>query len=202
MVRPCAATFTRQRAASTQRSCSPWQIAKATANRRHTMIKLHRGTQISNRKLAIVLGAVLLGASGFAMAGAASAAQPDLDCKLTFSLKGWSAIYQHADGNGRVTCANGQSMPVHIRIRGGGLTAGKWRINDGQGKFTDVYKIDDVLGDYAAASADIGAVKSGTAQVLSKGTVSLALSGVGQGINLGIAGSKFTISRERSNDRD
>jgi hypothetical protein len=45
-------------------------------------------------------------------------------------------------------------------------------------------------------------VKSGTAQVLSKGTVSLALSGVGQGINLGIAGSKFTISREGSNDRD
>lgn len=165
------------------------------------MITLHRGKQIRNRKLAIVLGAVLLGATGFAIAGTASAAQPDLDCKLTFSLKGWSAIYKHADGDGRVTCANGQSMPVHIRVRGGGLTAGKWRINDGQGKFTDVYKINDVLGDYAAASADIGAVKSGTAQVLSKGTVSLALSGVGQGINLGIAGAKFTISREGSSHR-
>lgn len=158
--------------------------------------------RIRGGKLATLMGVALFCAAGLGMAGAASAAQPDLDCKLTFSLKGWSAIYQHADGNGRITCANGQSMPVHIRIRGGGLTAGKWRINDGQGKFTDVYKIDDVLGDYAAASADIGAVKSGTAQVLSKGTVSLALSGVGQGINLGISGSKFTISREGSNHRD
>lgn len=159
------------------------------------MITLYRGKQIRNRKLAVLMSAGLLGAMGLAAAGTVSAAQPDLDCKLTFSLKGWSAIYQHADGSGRVTCANGESMPVHIRIRGGGLTAGKWRINDGQGTFTDVYKISDVLGDYAAASADIGAVKSGTAQVLSKGTVSLALSGVGQGINLGISGSKFTISR-------
>jgi hypothetical protein len=158
--------------------------------------------RIRGKKLAVLMGAALVGAAGFGIAGTASAAQPDLDCKLTFSLKGWSAIYQHADGYGRVTCATGPSMRVHIRIRGGGLTAGKWRINDGQGKFTDVYKIDDVLGDYAAASADIGAGKSGTAQVLSKGTVSLALSGVGQGINLGISGSKFTISREDSNDRD
>ena len=151
--------------------------------------------RIGGRRLAVLMSAALLGAAGFAVAGTASAAQPDLDCKLTFSLKGWSAIYKHADGSGRITCANGESMPVHIRIRGGGLTAGKWQINDGKGKFTDVYKISDVLGDYAAASADIGAVKSGTAQVLSKGTVSLALSGVGQGINRGISGSKFTISR-------
>ena len=151
--------------------------------------------RIGGRRLAVLISAALLGAAGFAVAGTASAAQPDLDCKLTFSLKGWSAIYKHADGSGRITCANGESMPVHIRIRGGGLTAGKWQINDGKGKFTDVYKMSDVLGDYAAASADIGAVKSGTAQVLSKGTVSLALSGVGQGINLGISGSKFTISR-------
>jgi len=158
--------------------------------------------RIRGRKLAVLMGAALLGAAGSAVAGTASAAQPDLDCKLTFSLKGWSAIYQHADGSGRVTCANGRSMPVHIRVRGGGLTAGKWRINDGHGKFTDVYKISDVLGDYAAASADIGAVKSGTAQVLSKGTVSLALSGVGQGINLGISGSKFTISRVDSAHHD
>ena len=159
------------------------------------MITLYRGKQIRNRKLAVLMSAGLLGAMGLATAGTVSAAQPDLDCKLTFSLKGWSAIYQHADGSGRVTCANGESMPVHIRIRGGGLTAGKWRINDGQGTFTDVYKISDVLGEYAAGSAGIGAVKSGTAQVLSKGTVSVGLSGVDQGSNLGISGSKFTISR-------
>lgn len=154
--------------------------------------------RIRGRKLAVLMSAALLGAASLAVAGTASAAQPDLDCKLTFSLKGWSAIYEHADGSGRVACANGESIPVHIRIRGGGLTAGKWRINDGHGKFTDVYKISDVLGDYAAASANAGVIKSGTAQVLSKGTVSLALAGNGQGINLGIAGTRFTISRAGS----
>lgn len=150
------------------------------------------------RKLAVLMGAALLAAASVAVPGTSSAARSDLDCKLTFSLKGWSAIYKHADGSGRVTCANGRSMPVHVRIRGGGLTAGKWRINDGHGKFTDVSRISDVLGDYAAASADIGAVKSGTVQVLTKGPVSLALRGVGHGVNLGIAGSKFTISRAGS----
>lgn len=154
--------------------------------------------RIGGRKLAVLMAAALLGATGFAVAGTAAAAQPDLDCKLTFSLKGWSAIYEHADGSGMVTCANGESMPVHIRVRGGGLTAGKWRINDGKGNFTDVYRIRDVLGDYAAASANVGAVKSGTAQVLSKGTVSLALAGAGQGINIGISGTRFTISRAGS----
>lgn len=147
------------------------------------------------RTLALVLGAALLGVAGIVGSGTAAAAQPDLDCKLTFSLTGWSAIYERADGNGRVTCANGHSLPVHIRIRGGGLTAGKWHIDDGKGKFTDVYRLDDVLGSYAAASANAGIVKSGTAQVLTKGTVSLALAGNGQGVNIGISGTKFTISR-------
>lgn len=147
------------------------------------------------RTLTLALAATLLGVAGVTTFGTAAAAQPDLDCKLTFSLTGWSAVYEHADGQGRVTCANGASMPVHIRVRGGGLTAGKWRINDGKGKFTDVYKISDVLGNYAQASANAGIVKAGTAQVLSKGTVSLALAGAGQGINLGVSGAKFTISR-------
>lgn len=147
------------------------------------------------RKLATILAALLLGGAGLGFAGNAAAAQPDLDCRLTFSLTGWSAIYEHANGHGTVTCANGQSMPVDITVHGGGLTAGKWRINDGKGKFTDVFKMDDVLGNYAQASANAGVVKSATAQVLSKGTVSLALAGHGQGVNLGVAGAKFTIRR-------
>ena len=159
-------------------------------------MRTHRHDTITpRRKLALLLGVALASAGGLAISGTAAAAQPDLDCQLTFSLTGWSAIYEHADGNGRVTCANGKSMPMHIRVRGGGLTAGKWHINDGKGKFTDVYKMDDVLGNYAAASASAGIVKSGTAQVLTKGTVSLALAGNGQGVNIGVSGTKFTISR-------
>ncbi len=151
--------------------------------------------QLRSGRLAAILGALVLGGAGLAFAGNAAAAQPDLDCKLAFSLTGWSAIYEHANGHGMVTCANGQSMAVDITVRGGGLTAGKWRINDGKGKFTDVYHVNDVLGSYAQASANAGVVKSATAQVLTKGTVSLALAGHGQGVNLGVSGAKFTISR-------
>src|SRR5690348_15363121 len=112
------------------------RLPRSAMTRRHTMITLYRSKQIRNRKLAVLMSAGLLGAMGLATAGTVSAAQPDLDCKLTFSLKGWSAIYQHADGSGPVTCAKGASMPVHIRIRGRRPTGGKRRMHAGQGTFT------------------------------------------------------------------
>jgi hypothetical protein len=58
-----------------------------------------------------------------------------------------------------------------------------------------VHGIDEVYGNYAQAGAEAGVVKSGTAQVLTKGTTSLALAGTGQGVNLGVSVGKFTISR-------
>ena len=61
------------------------------------------------------------------------------------------------------------------------------------GKFTDVRTINDVFGSYARGEVHAGAVKSGTAQVLTKGTVSLALAGSGEGIDLGIDVGAFTI---------
>jgi hypothetical protein len=120
---------------------------------------------------------------------------PDLDCKLTFSLTGWSLIYKHADGVGEVTCENGRSMPVKISIKGGGLTAGKWHVDHGRGSFTDVHRISDVLGHYAQGGAHAGMVKSAEAQVLTKGNVSLALAGHGEGIDLGVDVGAFTITR-------
>jgi hypothetical protein len=52
-----------------------------------------------------------------------------------------------------------------------------------------------VFGDYAQAGAEAGVVKSSQAQVMTKGDVSLALAGTGEGVNLGISAGKFTISR-------
>jgi hypothetical protein len=125
------------------------------------------------------------------------AAEADLDCKLRFSLTGWSAIYKHAEGSGTVTCENGKSMNVKIEAKGGGLTVGKSHIDNGKGEFTDVHKIEDVLGTYAQGDASIGAGKSGTAQVLTKGTVSLALAGAGEGVDIGISFGGFTLSRAK-----
>lgn len=129
-------------------------------------------------------------------ATASETGNADLSCKMSFSLSGWSIIYKHADGEGVVTCANGKSMPVKITVEGGGLTAGKWHVDNGTGKFSDVHRISDVLGDYAQGGAHAGAIKSASAQVLTKGTVSLALAGTGEGINLGVDAGKFTISRK------
>jgi hypothetical protein len=125
----------------------------------------------------------------------ASAAEHDLSCSLKFSSRQWSALYASAVGEGIVTCKDGSSMPVAIRARGVGITAGKWKITDGRGTFTHVSRIEDVLGNYLAVSGDVGVAKAGTAQILTKGKVSLALAGKGEGFDVGIAVSGFRISK-------
>ncbi len=129
-------------------------------------------------------------------AGRAEAAGK-VDCEMRFSLSGWSAIYKHAEGSGTITCDNGKTFAVHIVAVGGGLTVGKYRINNGKGKFAEVTNTDQLFGSYAQAEAQAGVVKSGTAQVLTKGTSTLALSGAGEGVDLGISFGKFTITRAK-----
>ena len=129
-------------------------------------------------------------------AGPARAAEPMVKCELSYNLEGWSIIYKHAEGAGTVTCDNGESAPVKISVVGGGLTAGKFRVTDGKGEITKVHGIAEVFGDYVQAGAEAGVVKSAHAQVLTKGTTSLALTGTGQGIDLGVSVGKFTISRQ------
>lgn len=141
-----------------------------------------------NKTLRIVLFAL-----GATLAG--NAAHAALDCKLQFTMSGWSAFYKRADGTGTITCSNGQSMNVKLSARGGGLSAGKSTIRNGVGEFAGVQNINDVLGNYASAEAHAGAVKSAKGQVVTKGEVSLALSGTGEGWDLGIAFGKFTIKR-------
>ena len=127
----------------------------------------------------------------------AQAAEANLDCKLKFSLTGWSLVYKRAEGSGVVTCENGKSLPVKITANGGGLTVGKTHIDNGTGKFTDVHRIEEVLGTYAQGDASIAAGKAGTAQVLTKGNVSLALAGAGEGIDIGVSVGGFTIERAK-----
>lgn len=126
----------------------------------------------------------------------ALASEPMVKCELSYNLQGWSIIYKHAEGAGTVTCSNGESAPVKISVVGGGLTAGKYRVENGKGEITRVHGIAEVFGDYVQAGAEAGVVRSAQAQVLTKGTTSLALSGTGQGINLGVSVGKFTISRQ------
>lgn len=122
-------------------------------------------------------------------------AQSELTCRLDFSMSGWSIFYKTASGTGTVRCSNGQSMGVQIETHGGGLSVGKSRIDNGTGTFAGVKSINDVLGGYAAAEAHAGAVRSAKAQVVTKGPVTLALAGTGDGWDLGVAFGSFIISR-------
>jgi hypothetical protein len=140
-------------------------------------------------RTALLLSATLLAAFAAAPANAAG----DIDCKLGFDLAGWSLFYKTASGDGVVTCDNGQRLPVRIKAKGGGLTVGKSRIENGTGEFSGVRDIRDVLGTYATAEAHAGAVKSSKAQAMTKGDVSLALAGTGKGWDIGIAFGKFVL---------
>ena len=143
-----------------------------------------------NRSLLFVAALLL----SVALAPAAQAAGP-VDCTLRFSVSGWSIFYKTASGTGTVTCSNGQRAAVRIKSKGGGLTVGKSRITNGRGEFSGVRDIGDVFGTYATAEAHAGASKSSKAQVMTKGNVSLALAGTGEGWDLGVAFGKFVISR-------
>ena len=136
---------------------------------------------LSKAFMGAVLGAAILSASP------AQAQSRNLDCKLTYSLSGWSLFYKRADGNGVVRCENGQTLNVKIRARGGGLTAGQSKIKNGHGEFSDVRDIREVLGTYATAEANAAAGDAVKGQVMTKGNVSLALSGKGKGVELGVA---------------
>lgn len=135
---------------------------------------------------------VLAAACVIAMPAARAAGS--VDCTLRFNMAGWSIFYKTASGTGTVTCDNGQSRAVRLSAKGGGITVGKSKIVDGVGEFSGVRSIDEVFGSYAAAEAHAGASRSSKAQAMTKGEVSLALAGTGQGWDLGIAFGKFTIA--------
>jgi hypothetical protein len=146
-------------------------------------------TRLTLSRSMIATGLIL--AASFA--NAASAA--NIDCKMKFAMSGWSVFYKRASGKGTITCDNGQAFAVILEARGGGLTAGKSSIEHGVGEFSGIKSVDELFGSYVTAEAHAGAVKSSTARVMTKGEVSLALSGTGRGWDLGVAFGKFTIKR-------
>lgn len=120
-------------------------------------------------------------------------AEAKTKCDLTFSIKEWAAIYKHAKGSGTITCSNGQRAHVAITSTGGGLTAGKFRV-EGRGEFSEVEDIHELYGAYASAEANAGAVKSAGAAVVTKGDITLGLSGKGEGWDVGVSFGKVTIT--------
>jgi len=139
--------------------------------------------------------AIGLAATVFAAEATSDGAARLTECKMRFNLSGWSAFYKTATGHGTITCDNGQTASVKIRAKGGGITFGKSEVVGGTGTFTGARSITELFGSYAQGEVHAGVVKSGDAEALTKGEVSLVLAGTGRGIDIGFDFGKFTISR-------
>lgn len=119
----------------------------------------------------------------------------DTQCKMNFTMKSWSVFYKSGKGKGTVTCDNGQKARVALRAHSGGLTFGKNKTLVGHGTFSRTASIKDIFGSYAMGEAHGGAGDSGSSQALTKGDISLALTGTGKGVNVGIDFGSFKITK-------
>ena len=140
---------------------------------------------------------LLLAATALLLAAIAPAHAAEVSCTLHYDMSGGGAFYKHSTGTGEVSCSNGQRLAVNIESKGGGLTFGHSKIVDGVGKFSGVSDIRDVIGGYATAEANAGAGNATKAQVVTKGSISLALTGKGSGHTLGVSFGSFIISERK-----
>lgn len=129
----------------------------------------------------------------FALGAMPTADASNVRCEMRFNMTGWSVFYKTSSGQGTITCNNGQSQNVSLEARGGGLSFGRSTIENGVGEFSPVADIGELLGTYVSAEAHAGAGGSAKGQVVTKGEVSLALSGTGRGVDLGVAFGSFII---------
>ena len=141
------------------------------------------------RRLAIAAVSLL------ACALAAPAQAAAMRCTLNYSVSGWSVLYRQYKGTGTVTCNNGESAAVRIVAHGGGVTFGVSEIR-GTGTFSEVYSIEEVFGTFVETTGHAGVTRSAEGRAMTKGTVSLALSGTGRGVDVGFAFGGFTIRRQ------
>ncbi len=123
-----------------------------------------------------------------------ASAQSLTSCTMTYNLSGFSFIYKQYDGIGNISCSNGERAQVALASKSIGFTLGKSEIQ-GTGVFSEVKNINEIYGSYAALEGHAGATKSVDGQVLTCGEISLALSGNGRGVDIGVTIGALTISR-------
>lgn len=114
-------------------------------------------------------------------------------CTMTYRMSGWSFVYKQYDGIGNISCNNGQRAQVALASKSIGFTLGKSEI-DGTGVFSSVRNLNEIYGNYVALEGHAGVTKSVDGQVLTRGEISLALSGNGRGVDIGVTLGALTIS--------
>lgn len=127
------------------------------------------------------------------MNGAAQAQSAMASCTMTYRMSGWSFVYKQYDGIGNISCSNGQRAQVALASKSIGFTLGKSEI-EGTGVFSEVRNLNEIYGNYVALEGHAGVTKSVDGQVLTRGEISLALSGNGRGVDIGVTLGALTIS--------
>ena len=156
-----------------------------------------RGSPLAVCALTAVLASIAPNPSSRGAEAAQEKAR-NIACEMAFTMKGWSAFVSRAEGKGVVTCDNGQRADVVLTITGGGLTFGRTQVEDGKGVFSHITDISEIFGSYGQAEASAGATEAVSAQALTKGNVSLAITTKGRGWSLGVSGAKFSIERAKA----
>jgi len=116
-----------------------------------------------------------------------------ISCSMNYKLSGWSFVVKQYDGSGNVTCSNGQRAQVKLTSRSIGFTIGQSDI-EGIGYFSELKDISEIYGVFVALEGHIGAVRSGHGQIMTRGVVSLAISGSGRGFDIGVTLGGLNIS--------
>lgn len=145
-----------------------------------------------NKRFTSIISLTILGAV-LALSSNLVAAESLTSCTMTYKLSGWSFVYKQYDGIGNISCSNGQRAQVALSSKSIGFTIGKSEI-EGTGVFSEVRNINEIYGNFAAFEGHAGATKSVDAQVLTRGEISLALSGKGRGIDIGVTLGALSIS--------
>lgn len=136
----------------------------------------------------------MLSVIGICLVGSRPAlAESTTSCTMTYKLSGFSLVYKQYDGIGNISCSNGQRAQVNLASKSIGFTIGKSEI-EGTGVFSSVTSLNEIYGTFVSLEGHAGATKSVDAQVLTRGEISLALSGKGRGIDIGVTLGALTIS--------
>ncbi|TPQ28494.1 hypothetical protein ACH518_18330 [Methylomonas sp. HW2-6] len=146
---------------------------------------------MKNKLVRSMLTLALTAAGAFSSAPAL--AEAFTSCTMTYKMSGWSLVYKQYDGIGNISCSNGQRAQVALASKSIGFTIGKSEI-EGTGVFSDVKNLNEIYGNFVALEGHAGATKSVDGQVLTRGEISLALSGKGRGIDIGVTLGALTIS--------
>lgn len=120
-------------------------------------------------------------------------AQAMTSCTMTYQLSGWSFVYKQYDGVGHISCSNGERAQVGLASKSIGFTLGKSTI-EGTAVFSEVRDLNEIYGHYVALGGHAGMTKSFDGQLLTRGEISMILSGKGRGIDIGVTLGALSIS--------